>query len=230
MGESGPPIPDPVEYSIIKYPEDRTVVTDEHKFQYFNFIAYGVDDPNVSEEDRLADAEATKIDDEHEKRETKTIKAKKRGKSAKKGEKAKPDTPPEEQQEKILHLKKFRWIVEPNEEAKIRVRFVSDKLGIIEQKLKFEILGNQKQYEICCKGVCAYPTISTDPSVLFAKTRKTAPKKEEVVSKRYVIPQDLYHFGPLLVGKSRDKIKVNKHPENKGDFHNLDHTYYFKDT
>jgi len=138
LGSNGPPIPDPVEFSIISFPNDRTVENDTHDFQYFNFVAYGTDDPNIAEEDRLADEEAerTNLEDELKQATAAAKKTKKRGKSAKGKTAAKPETPPGGHTEKVLHLAKYRWVIQPKQSTKIRVRFVSDKLGEIKAELK----------------------------------------------------------------------------------------------
>jgi len=41
-------------------------------------------------------------------------------------------------------------------------------------------------------------------SVVFAHRKKTH-QADEIISKKYVIATDIYEFGPLLAGKSRDK-------------------------
>ncbi len=35
--------------------------------------------------------------------------------------------------------------------------------------------------------------------------RKKAKKEQEIVHKKYILTSETYEFGPLLVGKSRDK-------------------------
>ena len=40
--------------------------------------------------------------------------------------------------------------------------------------------------------------------VVFAHRKKTQ-LPDEIISKKYVMAADVFEFGPLLVGKSRDK-------------------------
>ena len=54
----GPGIPDPIEFSVVTFPKDRTVTRDVNSFEYFQFIAWGLDDPNISEFDKTANEEA----------------------------------------------------------------------------------------------------------------------------------------------------------------------------
>ena len=65
------------------------------------------------------------------------------------------------------------------------------------------------------KGLCAFPKISMDPAVIFdRRVRKAAPKNNEIIQKKYIVPQKMFQFGPLLVGRTRDKTKPFKHVEN----------------
>jgi len=40
--------------------------------------------------------------------------------------------------------------------------------------------------------------------VIFARRMKTQ-QKDEIVIKKYVVATDVYEFGPLIIGKSREK-------------------------
>ena len=54
-----------------------------------------------------------------------------------------------------------------------------------------------------------------DPAVIFdRRVRKAAPKNNEIIQKKYIVPQKMFQFGPLLVGRTRDKTKPFKHVEN----------------
>ena len=44
--------------------------------------------------------------------------------------------------------------------------------------------------------------------------RKKNKKVDEIVHKKYILTSETFEFGPLLVGKTRDKYKEGKYPEN----------------
>lgn len=45
----------------------------------------------------------------------------------------------------------------------MRLHFSSTKTGLFDQVFSFEIQGTRRQYQVCCRGICTYPTISEDP-------------------------------------------------------------------
>lgn len=57
----------------------------------------------------------------------------------------------------------FRWIIPSNGEVVIRLRFQSEELGQFDQTLNFEIVGTRRRYQLYCRGVCAFPSISREP-------------------------------------------------------------------
>ncbi|PAA50321.1 hypothetical protein BOX15_Mlig000423g3, partial [Macrostomum lignano] len=111
----------------------------------------------------------------------------------------------------------YRWVIPPNGVVRIRTRFMSDELGQFDQTLNFEIQGWRTRYQLFCRGLCAFPTISREPRILFPQRRK-AKAKDEVVSKKYILATEVFEFGPLLVGKTKDKIKDGVYPENRETF------------
>ncbi|KAM6223795.1 hydrocephalus-inducing protein homolog [Rhynchocyon petersi] len=116
-------------------------------------------------------------------------------------------------QENLFRLDYFRWIVPANGEVTLRVHFSSNEIGNIDQTLHFEIMGSRRQYQLHCRGVCAYPYICEDPKVVFPH-RKKYMKPHEVIIKKYVMSKGKFYFGPLLCGKSRDKYKSSLFPGN----------------
>nr|KAF6318524.1 HYDIN axonemal central pair apparatus protein [Pipistrellus kuhlii] len=116
-------------------------------------------------------------------------------------------------QEKFIRLNHFRWIVPANGETTLRVQFSATDLGNYDQTFNFEILGTCRQYQLYCRGICAYPYICQDPRVVFPQ-RKMDMKTDEIVFKKYIISMDTFCFGPLLCGKSRDKYKSSLFPGN----------------
>ncbi|ELK36190.1 Hydrocephalus-inducing protein like protein [Myotis davidii] len=116
-------------------------------------------------------------------------------------------------QDKFIRLNHFRWIVPANGEVSLRMQFSATDLGNYDQTFNFEILGTCRQYQLYCRGVCAYPYICQDPKVVFPQ-RKVDMKADEIVFKKYIISTDTFYFGPLLCGKSRDKYKSSLFPGN----------------
>ena len=48
---------------------------------------------------------------------------------------------------------------------------------------------------------------------MFANRKRTL-RKDEIVSKRFVLSEDAYFFGPLHCGKTRERYKEGRYPEN----------------
>ena len=97
-------------------------------------------------------------------------------------------------------LVNHRWVIPANDTVALRVRFRSEELGQFDQTLNFEIMGTRRRYQLFCRGVCAFPTISREPRVVFPHRRKLR-KPEEIVHKKYVLSSETFEFGPLLCGK-----------------------------
>ncbi|XP_072492710.1 hydrocephalus-inducing protein homolog isoform X2 [Notamacropus eugenii] len=116
-------------------------------------------------------------------------------------------------QDKIMRLNNFRWIIPANGEVTLRVHFSSNEVGNFDQTFNFEVLGTRRQYQLYCRGVCTYPSICRDVRVVFPHRKKES-KPEEIVFKKYIMNQEMFHFGPLLCGKSRDKYKAVQFPDN----------------
>jgi hydrocephalus-inducing protein len=74
-------------------------------------------------------------------------------------------------------------------------------------------VGTRRRYQIFCRGVCAFPSISREPRIVFPN-RKKFRKREEIVLKKFILNSETYEFGPLLCGKTREKYKEGKYPEN----------------
>ncbi|KAL3860158.1 hypothetical protein ACJMK2_010318 [Sinanodonta woodiana] len=114
---------------------------------------------------------------------------------------------------KPVKLTVFRWTVPAGGEVLLRLRFTSEELGQFDQTLNFEIMGTRRRYQLYCRGICAFPTISREPRIVFPHRQKSI-KPEEIIVKKYILSTETFIFGPLLVGKSRDKFKEGKYPEN----------------
>lgn len=60
-------------------------------------------------------------------------------------------------------LQRFRWVIPSQSEIVIRLRFTSEEVGQYDQTLNFEIVGTRRRYQVFCRGICAFPTISREP-------------------------------------------------------------------
>ena len=49
--------------------------------------------------------------------------------------------------------------------------------------------------------------------IVFANRKRTL-QKDEIVSKRFVLSENAYVFGPLHCGKTRERYKEGRYPEN----------------
>ncbi|XP_076808093.1 hydrocephalus-inducing protein homolog isoform X2 [Clavelina lepadiformis] len=116
---------------------------------------------------------------------------------------------------KILKLSHFRWVVPAHSETVIRIRFTSEDLGQFDQTLSFEITGTRRRYQLFCRGVCSFPTISREPRVVFPHRRKSRARLDDMVMKKYLIQEEMFEFGPLLCGKTRERYKEGKYLENR---------------
>ncbi|XP_062403912.1 hydrocephalus-inducing protein homolog [Sardina pilchardus] len=124
-----------------------------------------------------------------------------------------PDHTGQQEHNHNHRLTNFRWIVPANGEVTLKLWFHSAVLGTFKQTLNFEVMGTKKLYQLQCQGICAYPNISRDHKVVFATSKKIQ-NPEEVVQKAYIVRKGLFDFGPLLCGKTRDRYKERKYPEN----------------
>ena len=69
-------------------------------------------------------------------------------------------------------LTTHRWVIPANGSSLLRVRFKSEELGQFDQTLNFEIVGTRRRYQIFCRGVCAFPTISREPRIGVQTSKK----------------------------------------------------------
>uniref|UniRef100_A0A8C8S7Z5 HYDIN n=1 Tax=Pelusios castaneus TaxID=367368 RepID=A0A8C8S7Z5_9SAUR len=236
LGPSGPPIPPTAFFSVIRYPEKRTAPIAGDALKHFTFIV--PEDTNTDEEKKGAEgsADATVAEEQitpirnrlkKDKAEpSREAQKDKRSPSRKKGLQGPVPgalTPlsdldqsnliGEQSQEKILRLSSFRWTVPANGEVVMKIHFSSTMAGQFDQTLNFEIMGMRRQYQLYCRGTCTFPTISQDPRVVFPHRRKSA-KPDDIIFKQYVMSSGVFHFGPLLCGKSRDRYKALRYPNN----------------
>ena len=103
--------------------------------------------------------------------------------------------------------KQTRWVLEPKESKKLYVKFFSTKTGQQDQVLQFEVQGSYKSFNLNAKAQCDFPTISQNPRNLYLTQKKTRPatEPESFLSKTFVVSENVFDFGPLLIGKDAEK-------------------------
>eukprot|EP00079_Xenopus_tropicalis_P024447 XP_012817094.1 PREDICTED: hydrocephalus-inducing protein homolog isoform X1 [Xenopus tropicalis] len=251
LGPSGPPMPPPSLFSVVLFPEMRTLPSDQETLGHFTFIATSPDDPNIIVDEKkenepeselvfpvpvLKEEQMTPTKSRAKKEKAtdagrESQKDKRRSASVQKSKQIQeshspppaPRTPlsdvdqssiiGEAVQEKLLRLSTFRWIVPAGGEVPLKIHFASSTIGNFDQTLNFELLGTQRIYQLYCRGVCTFPSICTDPRVVFPN-RKKETKPDEIVHKKFILNNGTYDFGPLLCGKTREKYKACQFPEN----------------
>ncbi|NXG68880.1 HYDIN protein, partial [Baryphthengus martii] len=241
LGPSGPPIPPTVFYSVIRYPEKRVAPAGE-ALKHFIFVVpegaaveeekgtESVIDSSVTPSVKMSEVQVTPTKG-HSKKQKATgnreaVREKRSSRRSKKGlqgpgtgapthaskvDKSSVDTVPLSRT--YVRLSSCRWIVPAHGEVKLKVHFSSTVQGQFDQTLHFELLGTNRLYQLPCRGTCLYPTISQDPRLVFPHQRKSK-ADDDIIFKQYVMSTGVFHFGPLLCGKSRDRYKALHHPSN----------------
>ncbi|XP_075289597.1 hydrocephalus-inducing protein homolog isoform X3 [Opisthocomus hoazin] len=243
VGPSGPPIPPPAFYSVIRYPEKRVAPAAGEALK--NFILVVPEGATAEDEKKdtksLVDATAVpavKLSEEQvtptraRSRKDKAVgsweagREKRRGGLQGRGHEG-PSTGAPTGALEVLRgsadttpspgrssrLSNCRWVVPAHGEVELKVHFSSTVPGQFDQTLHFEILGTKRLYQLHCRGTCVYPTISQDPRLVFPHRRKSK-ADDDIICKQYVMDTGVFHFGPLLCRKSRDWYKALDRPSN----------------
>jgi hydrocephalus-inducing protein len=100
-----------------------------------------------------------------------------------------------------------RWQLQPKETKTLYVKFFSTKTGNYKQILQFEIVGSYKPFNLTANAVCEFPSISQNPRNLYLTQKKTRPTTEPecFLQKTFVASENIFDFGPLLIGKDPEK-------------------------
>ncbi|XP_042653703.1 LOW QUALITY PROTEIN: hydrocephalus-inducing protein homolog [Tyto alba] len=243
LGPSGPPIPPTAFYSVIHYPEKRMVPAAGEALKHFIFVVPEGATAKEEKKDTesLADASVVPVMRVLEEQVTpsrgrlrkekasgsrgaaKEKRSTGRRRKGVQGPGRKAPTQPLEASKatwtespsprKAVRLSCCRWVVPARGEVELKVCFSSTVVGQFDQTLHFEVLGTNRLYQLHCRGTCLYPTISQDPWVVFPRQRKSK-ADDDIIFKQYVLNTGVFHFGPLLCGKSRDWYKGERYPRN----------------
>lgn len=112
-----------------------------------------------------------------------------------------------------MRLQRFRWIIPAFSELKYKLKFTSEEIGQFDQTLNFEITGTRRRYQLHCRGVCTFPKINCEPRVVFPSKKKVRESPNDITHKKFLLTENLFDFGPLLVGNNKERVKEGKFPE-----------------
>ncbi|XP_056273332.1 hydrocephalus-inducing protein homolog [Pseudoliparis swirei] len=231
LGPSGSPIPPPITFSMVPFPKNREQSNSQLSCSCFTFLVPSgpEDEHNKENNDVVEDVPASavkaaavfKARGMKESRESPKSKTRAKGSDRSRSSllHGSSDSPEPDQHQEDLELKRnqslttYRWVVPASSEVNMRVWFYSDSPGNFEQTFTFELLGTQRPYQLTCRGDSTYPSICKDYMTLFANSTKV-PQMVEVLRKTYAVKPGYFEFGPLLCGKTRDRYKENRDPEN----------------
>ena len=90
---------------------------------------------------------------------------------------------------------------------RLYVKFYSKHPGTFESNLTFENSFNLKKNVVPISGKTDFPSVSNLPKNLFANVKKSRPATvpECYLSKAFVLSENVFDFGPLLIGKNAEK-------------------------
>ncbi|XP_076588631.1 hydrocephalus-inducing protein homolog [Chaetodon auriga] len=233
LGPNGPPIPPPVTFSMVPFPKTRQQSNGNLTCDCFTFLLPSrLDQQGEEKKDPEEDAQASVVKEDATAATPSKSRRKDQDKKGRESQRSKKRTllrnssmsdcteaAQQDQHQGTLELKRnqslttFRWVVPANGEVVLKIWFYSDSPGKFEQTFNFELLGTQRHYQLTCRGICTYPSICKDYKTLFSLSKKV-PQMEEGIQKTYVIKPGYFEFGPLLCGKTRDRYKENRYPEN----------------
>ena len=119
------------------------------------------------------------------------------------------------------YARKTRWVIEARSSIELVVKFKASDTGRFESMLAFEVMGGGvvmrgREFSLPCRGTCAYPQMSQNyQSIYYRKMKQKA--EGQIVSKQFIVNKNMYEFGPLLVGRSKEDHK-EKYLESKDMF------------
>ncbi|XP_028813720.1 hydrocephalus-inducing protein homolog [Denticeps clupeoides] len=239
LGPKGPPIPPPMIFSVVPCPKMRPVATNQNILSCFSLKGPSSVDRKKTDLDNESQGPVTEPKEglvtptkgqdksKAEKDPGRESQKDRRRTQAKRGIRGSP-TPSavtqlsdldrgshtgDGQQEHTQRLNTFRWTVPAKGEVIMKLSFQSSLPGRFDQTLNFELVATKRTYQLFCRGVCAFPSISQNYKTVFAHSKK-ALQSNESLQKTYIIPSDTYQFGPILYGKTRDRYKEGNFPEN----------------
>uniref|UniRef100_A0A5K3EYK1 ASH domain-containing protein n=1 Tax=Mesocestoides corti TaxID=53468 RepID=A0A5K3EYK1_MESCO len=137
--------------------------------------------------------------------------------------------------EKPVSTPSYRWIIPAKNQTELKLRFSPPGHGTFAGSLVFELMRTKQQKTIDCRGLCYPPQISTEPGKIFSNCMDFSPSGK-LVRKKFVFESGIFEFGPLLAGKSRERILAGDFKENVTELrfendglHDANVTFHFED-
>lgn len=106
-----------------------------------------------------------------------------------------------------LTKEETRWIIPAETTLKLYVKFFSKTPGNFESSFTFENSFNLRKINVPVSGKTDFPSVSSVPKNIFHNVKRTRPPTvpECYLSKAFVLSENLFDFGPLLIGKNAEK-------------------------
>ena len=78
--------------------------------------------------------------------------------------------------------------------------------------MQFEIVGSYRPFNLNLNAICEFPTINSNYRNVFMAYKKSRPSiaPDSYLSKTFVVSEDVFDFGPLLIGKDPEKRNVDE--------------------
>ncbi|XP_043251741.1 hydrocephalus-inducing protein-like [Colletes gigas] len=93
---------------------------------------------------------------------------------------------------------KPRWILQPNESQKFKIRFQPEETGLYDETYALTIVdGNNLTYEVKINGIADIPRVDMNPNNIYTKT--AAIKLDNADGPTYYLNSGIYDFGSMLV-------------------------------
>ncbi|XP_064015890.1 LOW QUALITY PROTEIN: hydrocephalus-inducing protein homolog [Pogoniulus pusillus] len=228
LGPLGPPIPPPALYSVVRCPERQELPAAEG-LQHFTLL---LPEPATVQEEKKDTQSVPTVKSSEEQgspgrgrwrkeKATSSQEAARKKQSSGHGRRdlQRPATEPaghQSQQDTLAPpgrpgRSSYRWVVPAQGQVELQLHFSSEVPGQFEQRLHFELLGTRRRYQLHCRGSCLHPSICQEPGVVFPRCRRSK-ADADIIFKEYVLSTGVFHFGPLLCGKSRAWYKALQPP------------------
>ena len=121
------------------------------------------------------------------------------------------EIPLEEPLENTTINTQTRWVVPAKQKITLYIKLFAKSPGNYEADFDFETYYSTKGYKIKCLGICDFPDINSNPINVFMQRKKVRPPQppESYISKHFITQENVFDFGPLLIGKDPTKKDTN---------------------
>ncbi len=183
------PIPTSEVYQLVRYPYERKALP---RPMYFTLTSLGFVVESDPEQEDGGDIEEGAEAEENQAAPADEKKSKKK----KEAEEEKDDA-------EDVPSADTRWVIPANSKMQFLIKFHADNTGKYNQTFTFETVNQDKQFTVKAKSVTSIPTISSESKNVFMKRVRAKPE-HRIVMKKFIIQDDVYEFGPLRLGRTRE--------------------------